>query len=83
MDFRKCKLDALIHLSEIVDHRKQKNDRCPICRAKLAKDNPTIPNITLDNVIEKYIQILAKSGAKEWIKGGAKFKEWTLRKEYV
>ncbi|KAF8350212.1 hypothetical protein F5887DRAFT_1070419 [Amanita rubescens] len=60
-----------------------KNDRCPICRAKLAKDNPTIPNITLDNVIEKYIQILAKSGATEWTKGGAKLKEWTLRKEYV
>lgn len=83
MDFRKCKLDELILLLEIADHEKQKNDRCPICRAKLARDNPTIPNITLDNVIEKYIQILAKSGATEWTKGGAKFKEWILRKEYV
>ena len=40
-----------------------------------------IPNIAMDNVIEKYIQTLGATGLAEWTKGGEKFKERASRKE--
>lgn len=42
-----------------------------------------IPNITIDNVVEKHIQALALSGDKYWEPGGLKAKEWHKRKQLV
>ncbi|KAF8624852.1 hypothetical protein AX15_005732 [Amanita polypyramis BW_CC] len=60
---------------------KKTNDRCPICRTTLTGDIPMIPNIAMDNVIEKYIQILGARGLTEWTGGGERFEEWISRKE--
>jgi hypothetical protein len=40
-----------------------------------------IPNITLDNTVEKHVQALRTSGDEDWIPGGTKYVEWNLRKE--
>lgn len=60
--------------------RKNRNDSCPICRTQLAHDFPLIPNISLDNVVEKYITLLAQGGSAVWSLEGEKFKEWYSRK---
>ncbi|KIL71006.1 hypothetical protein M378DRAFT_175304 [Amanita muscaria Koide BX008] len=58
----------------------KRNDSCPICRTQLARDYPLIPNISLDNVVEKYITSLAQGGSAAWSLEGEKFKEWYSRK---
>ncbi|KAM6497958.1 hypothetical protein JOM56_005906 [Amanita muscaria] len=60
--------------------RKNRNNSCPICRTQLARDFPLIPNISLDNVVEKYITLLAQGGSAAWSLEGEKFKEWYSRK---
>jgi len=40
-----------------------------------------VPNIMVDNIIEKYIEILVKRGDKSWDVGGAKRREWNERVE--
>ena len=42
-----------------------------------------IPNITIDNVVEKHIQALALSGDQDWEPGGFKAEEWYKRKQLV
>ena len=42
-----------------------------------------IPNITVDNVVEKHIQALALSGDQGWEPGGLKAEEWHKRKQSV
>lgn len=40
-----------------------------------------IPNIAVDNTVEKHIEILASNGGREWQSGGKSFVERTARKE--
>lgn len=40
-----------------------------------------IPNIALDNLIEKYIQACASSGNQDWKPSGVRLEEWMSRKE--
>ncbi|TFK41335.1 hypothetical protein BDQ12DRAFT_679286 [Crucibulum laeve] len=61
--------------------QKSRLNGCPVCRAKLTKSMPMIPNIAMDNTVEKHIQALGLSGNEEWRTGGSKLKEWTSRKE--
>ena len=42
---------------------------------------PMIPNIAVDNAVEKHIQVLGDSGLEDWKPGGAKYMEWNSRKE--
>lgn len=44
---------------------------------------PMIPNIAMDNTVEKHIKALALSGTREWEPGGQKFREWEGRKQWV
>lgn len=40
-----------------------------------------IPNISLDNTIERHINALAASGDRDWLEGGEKMVEWNERRE--
>jgi hypothetical protein len=40
-----------------------------------------IPNIAVDNIVEKHIQALTLSGDQDWMAGGFKAKEWHKRKQ--
>lgn len=42
---------------------------------------PMIPNIAMDNTVDKHVKALALSGAQEWEPGGHKFSEWEARKQ--
>lgn len=42
-----------------------------------------IPNIAVDNVVEKHIQALVLSGDQDWVPGGLKAEEWDKRKQSV
>ena len=42
-----------------------------------------IPNIAVDNVVEKHIQALILSGDQDWVPGGLKAEEWHKRKQSV
>ncbi|KAF9535509.1 hypothetical protein CPB83DRAFT_888214 [Crepidotus variabilis] len=62
-------------------HIENKNKGCPCCRQDLDQEIPMIPNIAIDNTVEKHVQALSLSGLEEWDVGGRKFKEWTSRQE--
>ena len=42
-----------------------------------------IPNIAVDNIVEKHIQALILSGDQDWVRGGFKAEEWHKRKKSV
>ncbi|KAF8807241.1 hypothetical protein BYT27DRAFT_7164559 [Phlegmacium glaucopus] len=84
-----CDLYVFAHISNPCGHSfcdscgrewHLKNDSCPVCRTYLNRTSPMIPNITIDNVVEKHIQALALSGDRDWEPGGFKAKEWYKRK---
>ncbi|KAF8971511.1 hypothetical protein BDZ97DRAFT_1247172 [Flammula alnicola] len=58
-----------------------RNKGCPCCRRTLDKTTPIIPNIAMDNVVEKHVRALALSGMQEWEPGGRKYHEWNVRKQ--
>jgi len=58
-----------------------KNKNCPVCRTRLDNASPMIPNITIDNVVEKHIRALTLSGDQDWEPGGLKVEEWNKRKQ--
>ncbi|KAH9487104.1 hypothetical protein JR316_0001172 [Psilocybe cubensis] len=62
-------------------HVQNKKKACPFCRIDLAESMPMIPNIAMDNTVEKHIKALASSGVREWEPGGQKFREWDARKQ--
>ncbi|CAA7258791.1 unnamed protein product [Cyclocybe aegerita] len=62
-------------------HVENKNKGCPYCRRPLEVNHPMIPNIAMDNVVDKHVQALAASGAQEWEPGGRKYKEWADRRQ--
>ncbi|KAF8203231.1 hypothetical protein BJ912DRAFT_348772 [Pholiota molesta] len=57
-----------------------KNKGCPCCRKTLNPTTPMIPNISMNNTVEKHVQALGLSGIQEWQPGGQKYEEWTARK---
>lgn len=40
-----------------------------------------IPNIAMDNTVEKHVRALGFNGDEQWKPGGTKFVEWNARKE--
>ncbi|KAF5312712.1 hypothetical protein D9619_003376 [Psilocybe cf. subviscida] len=54
---------------------------CPVCRQKLEKKTPMIPNIAIDNIVEKHVQALAMTNKQDWTPGGVKHEEWMKRKQ--
>jgi len=42
-----------------------------------------IPNIAMDNTVDKHVKALALFGATEWEVNGRKYRDWATRKEYV
>jgi hypothetical protein len=58
----------------------KRNQNCSFCRQALDKLVPMIPNIAMDNTVEKHIKALAISGSKEWEPDGRKYTEWFSRK---
>lgn len=42
-----------------------------------------VPNIALDNTVQKHIDALGESGVAGWQEGGDKWLEWNHRKESV
>jgi len=40
-----------------------------------------IPNIAMDNTVERHVKALALNGDKEWEPGAPKFQEWEERKQ--
>lgn len=42
-----------------------------------------IPNIAMDNTVEKHINALAASGSADWQPSGVRHTEWSKRKESV
>jgi hypothetical protein len=42
-----------------------------------------IPNIALDNTVDKHVKALALFGATDWEVNGRKYRDWITRKEYV
>ncbi|KAK7468634.1 hypothetical protein VKT23_003139 [Stygiomarasmius scandens] len=57
----------------------KKQTACPVCRTRCCHFKPLVPNIMVDNIIEKYIEILVKRGDKSWDVGGANRREWDER----
>ena len=43
--------------------------------------SPMIPNIAMDNTVERHVEALALNGDKEWEPGAPKFQEWEERKQ--
>ncbi|KAF4623688.1 hypothetical protein D9613_001652 [Agrocybe pediades] len=62
-------------------HVLNKNKGCPCCRKNLNSSVPMIPNIAMDNTVEKHVKALALGGAAEWASGGKKLDEWLARKQ--
>ncbi|KAF9056650.1 hypothetical protein BJ165DRAFT_1399267 [Panaeolus papilionaceus] len=62
-------------------YKKSPTGGCPCCREKLDESNPIIPNIAMDNVIEKHIKALALSGKEDWSTTGQTYHDWVARKE--
>ncbi|KAF8887961.1 hypothetical protein CPB84DRAFT_1684359, partial [Gymnopilus junonius] len=64
-------------------HIQKRNKGCPCCRRTLDENLPMIPNIALDNTVEKHLKALALTGASEWEPHGQKFVDWDARKQWV
>ncbi|KAL0950822.1 hypothetical protein HGRIS_007584 [Hohenbuehelia grisea] len=63
--------------------QKQKKSRkatCPVCRARLSGSHPMLPNIAVDNTVQRHIEALHASGQEDWGPNGARMKEWEARK---
>lgn len=61
-------------------HSQQDRTECPICRTQLVGEAPLIPNITLDSLIEKHIELLISAGDIDWLPQGSKYKDRASRK---
>ncbi|KAI0359124.1 hypothetical protein OH77DRAFT_1420673 [Trametes cingulata] len=54
---------------------------CPICRTKLDRKRPVIPNLGMDNVVGNHVSALAEIGMVEWQPTGEQYKDFVKRKE--
>ncbi|KAH7923989.1 hypothetical protein BV22DRAFT_543521 [Leucogyrophana mollusca] len=57
----------------------KRSPTCPVCRTKLKKSLPLIPNFSVDNLVSQHIRALANSGKLEWKAGGVKLNDWNTR----
>jgi hypothetical protein len=64
-----------------VHNAMQKNPTCALCRTALNRNAPVIPNIAVDNTVEKHIEVLASNGGRDWQSGGKSLAERNTRKE--
>ncbi|KAF9498052.1 hypothetical protein BDN71DRAFT_431502 [Pleurotus eryngii] len=55
---------------------------CPVCRTVLPLDVPMLPNITVDNNVQKHIEALQTNGYDDWKPGGVRHADWHARKEW-
>ncbi|KDR84814.1 hypothetical protein GALMADRAFT_291422 [Galerina marginata CBS 339.88] len=62
-------------------HVENGNKGCPCCRGILDQFVPMIPNIAMDNTVEKHVKALALSGIRAWEPEGPRFLEWDARKQ--
>ncbi|KIY51344.1 hypothetical protein FISHEDRAFT_27431, partial [Fistulina hepatica ATCC 64428] len=60
-----------------------KGHGCPVCRVKLDRSRPMLVNISLDNIVERYIHALAQTVDVVWSPSGEKYREWEARKKYM
>ncbi|KAJ3892216.1 hypothetical protein GG344DRAFT_45777, partial [Lentinula edodes] len=56
---------------------------CPICRSLTNVAQPVIANLTVDNFVERYIQIRAIHGDSQWQNNGTKLIQWLEKTRYV
>lgn len=75
-------VDLWLTLSVVFDLQRR-SPTCAVCRTKLSRKAPMIPNFAMDSTVEKHIQALVASGASEWAEGGKKLLELEARKTYV
>ncbi|KAK1220954.1 hypothetical protein PQX77_016251 [Marasmius sp. AFHP31] len=77
-------------LSYLTRGPRQKKPTCPLCRTKAEDARPLIPNIVVDNVVRRYMQMLGdgeggEGGEGEWkVKMEdfeAREREWKTKKE--
>ncbi|KAF5355651.1 hypothetical protein D9756_004213 [Leucocoprinus leucothites] len=61
--------------------KKSSQHQCPVCRAKLTRNRPLIPNIAMDSLVEKHIEQLSSAGDTGWQPQGYKSEERARRKE--
>ncbi|KAJ3750041.1 hypothetical protein DFH05DRAFT_1465734 [Lentinula detonsa] len=54
---------------------------CPVCRANCHALTPLIPNIIVDNFVNKHLRVRAMLGDEDWQVGGSKLLEWQMRKD--
>ncbi|KAJ3891201.1 hypothetical protein GG344DRAFT_47852, partial [Lentinula edodes] len=52
---------------------------CPVCRRQCNLIRPVITNITINNLVEKHIQLCALSGNVTWQNDGTKLISWMER----
>ncbi|THV06087.1 RING/U-box [Dendrothele bispora CBS 962.96] len=57
----------------------KKQTTCPVCRTKCCHYKSLIPNIIVDNIVEKYIEIQVARGDEVWDVGGSKRIDWEQR----
>ncbi|KAL4243078.1 hypothetical protein ABKN59_001039 [Abortiporus biennis] len=58
-----------------------KHPTCVVCRAGLTSKDLMVPNIALDNTVEKQIEALATHGDKSWVEDGPNYQEWKNRRD--
>jgi len=73
--------DNFATVTSVRDAMQKKNPTCALCRTALNRNAPIIPNIAVDNTVERHIEVLASNGGREWQSGGKSFVERTARKE--
>ncbi|ESK98487.1 ring finger protein 8 [Moniliophthora roreri MCA 2997] len=59
---------------------KNRKSTCPVCRTKCDLYKPMLPNILVDNIIQKYVVNLAFVDPA-WAPGGTKWVEWNTRQQ--
>ncbi|KIK71330.1 hypothetical protein GYMLUDRAFT_235664 [Collybiopsis luxurians FD-317 M1] len=57
------------------------HDTCPVCRTRCHALTPMLPNVTVDNFVQKHLRMRAMLGDEGWKAGGSKLLEWQGRKE--
>ncbi|KAI0786072.1 hypothetical protein C8Q75DRAFT_808854 [Abortiporus biennis] len=63
------------------DGSQPKHPTCVVCRAGLTSKDLMVPNIALDNTVEKQIEALATHGDKSWVEDGPNYQEWKNRRD--
>jgi hypothetical protein len=73
--------DNFATMTLVCDAMQKKSPTCALCRTALNRNAPVIPNIAVDNTVEKHIEVLASNGGREWQIGGNSIAERNARKE--